>query len=367
MKDSEIILEILPTKSNPRNSEGAFIKLKNGSLLFVYSRFHDDAADDGPAVIASCTSHDDGQTWEIVEKPLVENGNYVNVMSPSLLRSQSDELLLFYLVKDSTTVFHQELRRSSDEGATWSAPIITSTELGAVGQVNDSVIRLSTGRIVAPRNWFFVKEDKDESLTTHDTEFWQSAVGITAISDDDGWTWKTSKPIMPPPDSASGLDEPSLVELKDGRLWQLFRTDLGRQWQSFSEDGGESWSPAEPSVFESAAAPLGITRIPQTGHLLAVWNDSSGRFPLPDKADYEVHWMRTTLVSAISEDEGETWKHHRAIEHDFKHGYCYPNFYFGDDHLLLGYCAGGPEFGPVQCVLARLRMRRITLDWLYEK
>jgi len=361
--NTKIVFEILPTKSNPRNSEGAFIKLKDGSLLFAYSRFHDDASDDGHAVIGSCVSQDDGQTWEIVENPIVESDNCVNVMSVSLLRSKSDELLLLYLVKDSHVHYHHELRRSSDEGASWSSPIISSTEPGAVGKCNDRVIRLSTGRIVAPRNQHLPTENRNESLTPHDAGFWKPGNGLTFFSDDDGWTWKVSKPII----ASTGLCEPSVVELKDGRLWQLFRTNTGRQWQTFSEDGGESWSPVEPSVFQSPPSPLGMKRIPQTGHLLAVWNDSSGRFPLPDKADLQVHWMRTTLVAAISEDEGETWKHHRAIEHDFKHGYCYPNFYFGDDHLLLGYCAGGPEFGPVQCVLCRLRMRRISLDWLYDK
>ena len=34
-----VVLELAPGTGNPRNSEGAFLELKDGKILFVYSHF----------------------------------------------------------------------------------------------------------------------------------------------------------------------------------------------------------------------------------------------------------------------------------------------------------------------------------------
>ena len=55
---------IAPGKGNPRNSEGAFITLKDGRIAFVYSRYNGDSADDHAyCEIAVITSSDLGETW----------------------------------------------------------------------------------------------------------------------------------------------------------------------------------------------------------------------------------------------------------------------------------------------------------------
>ena len=40
----KVVAELIPSmeRKNPRNSEGAFLRLKDGSVLFVYSRFKGD-------------------------------------------------------------------------------------------------------------------------------------------------------------------------------------------------------------------------------------------------------------------------------------------------------------------------------------
>ena len=56
-----IVLDLKPGAGNPRNSEGAFLDLKNGRLLFAYSRYLEESgADDGKACIAARYSSDDG-------------------------------------------------------------------------------------------------------------------------------------------------------------------------------------------------------------------------------------------------------------------------------------------------------------------
>jgi hypothetical protein len=87
--------------------------------------------------------------------------------------------------------------------------------------------------------------------------------------------------------------------------------------------------------------------------LLAIFNDHSGQFPFPKG-------KRTPLVAAISSDGGKTWLVRRTIETDPDGWYCYTAIHFVDDAVLLAYCAGDSKVGG----LNRLRLRRITLDWL---
>ena len=112
-------LELTPGKGNPRNSEGAFVSLKDGRILFVYSHYTaGKGADDDPACLAGRYSSDGGRTWTAEDRTIVTNEGGMNVMSVSLLRLQSGEIALFYLVKNSGTDCRPVMRLSSDEGAT---------------------------------------------------------------------------------------------------------------------------------------------------------------------------------------------------------------------------------------------------------
>ncbi|MCK5815189.1 MAG: hypothetical protein KAH07_04515, partial [Flavobacteriaceae bacterium] len=48
-KGKEITLRLEPKPGNPRNSEGDFIQLKDGSILFVYSHFTGGTGDNATA------------------------------------------------------------------------------------------------------------------------------------------------------------------------------------------------------------------------------------------------------------------------------------------------------------------------------
>lgn len=48
----KIICDLAPKNDNPRNSEGAFLELKNGKIMFAYTHYFGDDGDDGaPAEI----------------------------------------------------------------------------------------------------------------------------------------------------------------------------------------------------------------------------------------------------------------------------------------------------------------------------
>ena len=52
--ESKVIARLTPSEDNPRNSEGSFVRLHDGRILFGYSRFlkGGGAGDDAPCQIA---------------------------------------------------------------------------------------------------------------------------------------------------------------------------------------------------------------------------------------------------------------------------------------------------------------------------
>jgi len=99
---SEIVLPMPATPGNPRNSEGSFITLAHGDILFAYSRYTGESwSDHASADIATRVSHDAGKTWSSEDRILVANEGGCNVMSVSFLRLQDGRIALFYIRKNS--------------------------------------------------------------------------------------------------------------------------------------------------------------------------------------------------------------------------------------------------------------------------
>src|SRR3989304_5053419 len=105
------LLAIPPTKEAPRNSEGDLIELKDGRLFLAYSRFTGGSGDNDTAHVSGRVSEDGGLTWS-EDAVLFERAGRMNDMSVSLLRLEPDEILLFYLVKNSEGDCRLYVRRS---------------------------------------------------------------------------------------------------------------------------------------------------------------------------------------------------------------------------------------------------------------
>ena len=115
----ETVLLLPPGKDNPRNSEGDFIRLKTGEILFVYTRYYASSAnDDAPARLVSRIADSEGRNWSSYDALVLENEGRLNVMSVTLLRFTDDSIALFYLVKDAPGDCRPYLRISRDEGKT---------------------------------------------------------------------------------------------------------------------------------------------------------------------------------------------------------------------------------------------------------
>ena len=112
----ETALVLAPGDNNPRNSEGDFIPLKDGRILFVYTRFTGGkGSDHDKAELVSRVSANGGKTWSEKDELVVANEGGWNVMSVSLLRLANGQIALFYLRKNSLTDCRPLVRLSSDE------------------------------------------------------------------------------------------------------------------------------------------------------------------------------------------------------------------------------------------------------------
>ena len=303
-ESGHFVLTVAPVgPRNPRNSEAAIVRRRDGTLLLAWTEFYaGNGADHGPARISGKISKDHGRTWG--EKfTLVENDGGCNVMEVNFIRLQDDRLALFYCQKNSeSTDCRVMMRTSADEGSTWGPAKQLSPAGQYTGLTNGRSIRLASGRILL--------------------EAWHGGDGYCYLSDDDGGTWRESQHVRP---DEGPCFEPACVELKDGRVMMLMRTGRGGQFQSLSSDGGETWTKPELTQLRGTAAPVSIGRIPTTGALLAIWNHNPGA------------GKRNPLTAAISKDEGQTWVNFRNIEDTPDDAWAYPAVTWVDDRALITY------------------------------
>jgi predicted neuraminidase len=170
------------------------------------------------------------------------------------------------------------------------------------------------------------------------------SVGLVAISDDDGATWRASDPIV----SLGGV-QPSLVRKKDGTIVAWMR-DNGpppqRAIVASSRDDGVSWSQGEDSDVPNPGSSLEIVAL-RDGSWLMVLNDTENG--------------RARLSAWLSNDEGRTWPHRRAIEDTPGGSYSYPSVIQTADSLVhVSYSHVEPA--PAQGGKRREAIKHIAFD-----
>jgi sialidase-1 len=337
-KGKELVLLLEPRPGNPKNFSGDFIRLKDGRILYLYAYgVGDRVADDAPHCTVARYSSDNGKTWTTDDVIMHIEGGL------SFLRLPDDRIALFYLRASN---FGKELYPymiiSDDETKTWSAPVKCANEPGYYTINNDRVVQLKNERIVIPVAFYGSGESNGDN-------------GIYAYySDDTGETWNRSQQVPNP--KHVKLEEPGVIELKNGDLMMFIRTDAGLQYLSYSSDKGEHWSEVQPGCIRSPLSPASIKRIPSTGDLLLVWNDNYD----PQHKD---GGNRSPLCLAISKDEGKTWEKRKTLEGDPYGWYCYTTIRFFGDHVLLGHATGNTN---EYIGLAVTQVTRLSLDWIYK-
>jgi predicted neuraminidase len=169
--------------------------------------------------------------------------------------------------------------------------------------------------------------------------------GIMAISDDGGYTWNASEPIV-----GAGCIQPSVVRKNDGTLVAYLR-DNGpppkRVHISFSKDDGATWTQARDSDIPNPGTSLEAIRL-RDGNWIMVYNDlEKGRY---------------SLMAALSDDEGATWKWKRHLDGNpattGRNQYHYPSVIQAKDgsiHITYSYFV--PEGKSI-------KHARVNQDWI---
>lgn len=280
----------------PAKGKGVLVALSDGTLMTIQ----------GTAVL---TSADDGATWS--EPTNVYPNPDADAHGEFLLRTRKGTLLCGGLDmknlrkrwKRAEMTWADDFRsdfwvsRSLDEGKTWEP--VQKPFPGVYGTIVD-IKQMSTGHIVVPVETALPNPGR-----------WAI---YTFVSADDGKTWTRSNIIdLGGRGHHDGAIEPTLVELRDGRIYMLIRTTLGRFWEAISEDHGYHWRKWGPSPIDASSSPGYMLRL-ASGRIALVWNrlypegqTSFTLSPPGDGYDHPVNHHRTELSIAFSEDEARTW------------------------------------------------------------
>jgi sialidase-1 len=321
------------TPENPRHDHQLVFPLDDERVMLVWSEYYVDrpsligrqptttagqAADEVPCRISARISIDRCRTWSdrfILQENVWKN----NVKHPNLVRLPNGDVLFFFVGWDSTEQRNVFMKRSHDNCETWSE-IVQVSQPGWFCNNHGRILQLKSGRIIlpchAPAKDGLVGVPYSNECHLHSLVFY---------SDDGFRTWKQSEDTMTAP--GRGAHEPSVVELKDGRLLCLLRTTTGTLYRSYSNDEGVHWTKPEPTHFPAPDVEPLVTRIPTTGDLMVMWNN----------VESKSNWPRTPLSVAISKDEGQTWGHYHDIDARPNRDAAYPFVFFQQDEAVVSY------------------------------
>ena len=329
-----------------RKGEGAFLGLKDGSIIHAYTQYcGGDVHDHGTANIAYVRSTDQGETWTYEGILLAKGENDINIMSVSFLRLPSDEILMFYMRKtaQSGQIYCLPCVRSSfDECKTWGEErCCMEPAKGYYILNNDRVIRLQSGRIL-----FAMGKRAEKPYESYGES------NVFIASDDDGKTWqKLPHEHRMPFENVHGFEEPGLYQHEDGRIWGYTRTDIGCQFLFESSDDGQTWTTPTPSTFFTGARSPMLVKKVCGKYTVAVFN------PIQLYTGRNLGGIRgrAPYVMAVSTDDAakkdiRSFSRLFFLEDDMDNDYCYPAIYDGGDYFLVAYYHSNGRQRPLNCL-----------------
>ncbi len=271
-------------------------------------------------------SDDGGLTWGEPWRCAGVEGKPID-HAHSLIKLEGDSVGLgeTWIPENKTYKSKIAFRRSNDGGKTWEKAAIISPENLMGFAFASSLIRTSSGRLIYPmyggvgqgrwraKNAPFPGGLVGGQFVTTDAHFFDPhfAYAYVMLSDDDGRTWRQNEcgelVIHVGSCFMAHATEPSVAEVEPGRLLMFVRTQLGRLYQSWSEDDGNTWSRLQPTALASSPSPARLLRVPDTGHLICIWNQHS-----PD--EIKRGFIRSRLSAAVSRSKGAVWEFYQNVE-----------------------------------------------------
>jgi sialidase-1 len=304
-EDGESALWLHPKcRPMPTNLMGPFVRLPDASILTVSKGR---AVDDCQVLVST----DEGANW--ANHSMFMAGDGVQMSSERALLCTTDGTVIVAFMNLHGRVWRwNSTIHDADPGTTLPTYAIRSTDGGKTWQdltkLHDewsgcvrNMIQTRSGSIV------FTAMKLLNNPGRHSV--------LTYASADDGATWKGSNIIdLGGCGHHGGATEATAIELNDGRLWKLIRTNLGRFWSAYSDDQGQYWRTTQPSDIEASSAPGQMLRL-ASGRIALAWNrplpEGKTEFPLSggdnEWSEKPVSNHREELSIAFSEDEGKSW------------------------------------------------------------
>jgi hypothetical protein len=286
-------------------NEATLIRLASGTIKMFYIN-RPGKADK----MMSISSTDNGASWQepIVEFELPGEAYYAN----QVMRDRNGTIhCVFHIFKPGPLGYrgrHLDLWYTSmKQGEGWAKPRMINE--GYVGSLR-GFIQLKNGNFIIPMTESDTARANKPGDGMVDYGLFQV---MTLNSTDLGKTWTRSSTTLKIPIESGwvtryGAIEPHAIELNDGRIWMLIRTNKGFLYESFSNNSGTTWSAPIPSSFISSDSPASTVRLAD-GSIVLLWN-SNQRYD--DKRSYAAGG-REVLHAAISKDDGKSWKGFREI------------------------------------------------------
>ncbi|MEZ0541073.1 sialidase family protein [Fibrella arboris] len=249
------------------------------------------------------------------------DGKHLPCWNPVLFQIPNGQLLLFYKVGPSPSTWWGMLKRSADNGKTWS-PAERLPD-GILGPIKNKPVLLSSGTLLCPSS----SEEHNWRVHFEQTSDW-------------GKTWQKTPPIND--GVTDGAIQPSLLFHPGGVLQALCRSQQsGFILETWSRDRGKTWSSLQKTNLPNPNSGTDAVTLAD-GRQVLVYNPASptpGQFGGP----------RTPLHVAISAN-GQDWKTLAVLENE-PGEYSYPAVIQTADGLLH-----------ITYTWKRQRIRHVTLD-----
>jgi sialidase-1 len=295
-------------------------RMTNNDLLALFAGMSDASPD--KAAIYSSFSSDQGRTWSppviAVDTPDTMDAD------PSIVVARDRVLAVATTRKANELIWTKfPFATTTDHARTWKpSGEINHFHNYSSGKLQ-AATRIKSGRLLMPYCFDQILETKG-AVIKEQAERNMISVASVLYSDDDGHTWKPGGDLdikgVPGGGGINGLDEICLTQLADGSIYALCRTGVDRLYEARSTDQGLTWSKPQPSKLVAMNAPASmITLNRPDGAVVVIWNETA-------KND------RKPLAVAYSTDGCRTWSKSRIVFEDYSP---YPSIVEADDGTIV--------------------------------